>query len=72
MYNKGKKRIYMKRRHLEKKLTELGWYFDRHEGNHDVWTNGELKILSRGIMISENLSRGIIKIAQDTHSRKEK
>jgi len=30
----------MKRRDLEKKLCELGWHFERHGGNHDVWTNG--------------------------------
>lgn len=31
----------MKRRDLEKKLAELGWRFERHGGNHDVWTNGK-------------------------------
>jgi mRNA interferase HicA len=54
----------MKRRDLEKKLAEFGWYFDRHGGNHDVWTNGELKnFIPRHNDVSENLARGIVRMA---------
>ena len=32
----------MKKRDLEKKLSQQGWWLDRHGGNHDIWTNGEI------------------------------
>ena len=31
----------MKRRDLERALRQLGWYFLRHGGKHDVWTDGQ-------------------------------
>src|SRR5436190_21119368 len=31
----------MKRRDLERRLSECGWRFLRHGGQHDVWTDGE-------------------------------
>ena len=31
----------MKRRDLIKKLEQNGWYFLRHGGNHDIYTNGK-------------------------------
>jgi predicted RNA binding protein YcfA (HicA-like mRNA interferase family) len=31
----------MKKRDIEKKLKELGWWFSRHGGGHDIWTNGK-------------------------------
>ncbi len=30
----------MKRKDLIRELEKLNWYFKRHGGNHDVWTNG--------------------------------
>ena len=33
----------MKRRDLVKKLESNGWYFMRHGGNHDIYTDGERK-----------------------------
>ena len=30
----------MKRRDLERTLRQWGWYFLRHGGKHDVWTDG--------------------------------
>ena len=30
----------MKRRDLEKKLSECGWRFLRSGGSHDIWTDG--------------------------------
>lgn len=55
----------MKRRDLEKKLSELGWQFDRHGGNHDVWTNGkEFEPLPRHNEINEYLAKKILKKAK--------
>ena len=31
----------MRRKDLEKALRDLGWWFLRHGGKHDVWTDGE-------------------------------
>jgi len=31
----------MKRRDLVQKLKRAGWYFKRHGGNHDIYTNGK-------------------------------
>ncbi len=30
----------MRRRDLESEMKRLGWWFLRHGGRHDVWTNG--------------------------------
>jgi len=30
----------VKRRELERKLIQAGWYLLRHGGNHDIWTDG--------------------------------
>ncbi|PKM86683.1 MAG: toxin-antitoxin system, toxin component, HicA family protein [Firmicutes bacterium HGW-Firmicutes-12] len=30
----------MKRRDLIKKLTQNGWWLDRHGADHDIYTNG--------------------------------
>jgi len=32
----------MKKRDLEKRLSELDWWFDSHGGSHDHWTNGKM------------------------------
>jgi hypothetical protein len=32
----------MKKRELERLLTELGWWFLRSGANHDIWTNGTM------------------------------
>lgn len=56
----------MKRRDLEKKLSELGWYFLRHGGNHDTWSNGQIQnFIPRHTDISENLAKAIIKKAKN-------
>lgn len=55
---------YMKRRDLEKKLSQLGWYFRNHGGNHDTWTNGkELEQIPRHKEISELLAKKILRTA---------
>lgn len=55
----------MKKRDLEKKLKEFGWQFDRHGGNHDVWTNGEVcEFIPRHSEVKEGLARKILKKAE--------
>jgi len=54
----------MKRRDLERELQNLGWYFLRHGGNHDRWTNGkETEEIPRHREIAEMLAKKIIKTA---------
>ena len=54
----------MKRRDLEKRLTECGWYFLRSGGRHDVWTDGEREeAVPRHREINEKLARAILKRA---------
>jgi mRNA interferase HicA len=51
----------VKRRELEGRLTRLGWFFLRHGGKHDVWTDGErLEYVPRHAEINENLARKIL------------
>ena len=33
----------MKKKDLEKRLRKAGWWLDRHDGNHDIWTNGRME-----------------------------
>jgi mRNA interferase HicA len=55
----------MKRRDLENKLVELGWWFSRHGGSHDIWTNGaEVEPIPRHSEINEYISKKIIKKAK--------
>jgi mRNA interferase HicA len=62
----------MKKRDIEKKLSELGWSFLRHGGNHDTWTNGQIQnFIPRHTEISENLAKSIIKKAKDNPRIKE-
>lgn len=61
----------MKKRDLEKRLSELGWWFDSHGGCHDHWTNGKiLESVPRHKEINENLSKKIIKTAKNNPSEK--
>lgn len=54
----------MKRRELERKLKEFGWWFHRHGGNHDIWTNGELtEAIPRHAEINEILAKKIVRKA---------
>ncbi|MCX6102240.1 MAG: type II toxin-antitoxin system HicA family toxin [Proteobacteria bacterium] len=60
----------MKRRDLEKRLRQLGWYFLRHGGNHDVWTNGiEREEVPRHNEVNELLARKILKHAQKANEQ---
>ena len=63
---------YMKRRDLEKKLRELGWYLLR-QGKHEIWTNGELtEPVPRHNEIDEYTARSILrKVAANPPKAKE-
>jgi mRNA interferase HicA len=55
----------MKRRDLERSLKDFGWYFLKHGGKHDRWTNGkEAEEVRRHNEINEFLARKILKTAQ--------
>lgn len=55
----------MKRRDLEKKLKAIGWYFLRHGGRHDVWSDGKKEIpIPRHAEINEHTAQSIIKQAK--------
>ncbi|MBI4612536.1 MAG: type II toxin-antitoxin system HicA family toxin [Planctomycetes bacterium] len=55
----------MKRRDLETRLRELGWWLLRHGRRHDVWTNGEIEeAVPRHNEIDDRLARKILKKAE--------
>lgn len=55
----------MKKRDVEKKLAEMGWWFLRHGGDHDVWTNGnDLEYVPRHKEINELLAKKILRTAK--------
>lgn len=55
----------VKRRDLEKELTDLGWWFLRRGGRHDVWTDGEREeAIPRHREINEQLARAILRRIQ--------
>ena len=52
----------MKRRDLIKKLENNGWYFERHGGKHDIYTNGKnSEPISRQKEIDEELAKKILR-----------
>ena len=52
----------MRRKDLEKALRDLGWWFLRHGGKHDVWTDGErIEAIPRHAEINERLASAILK-----------
>ena len=52
----------MKRRDLIKKLEQNGWWFLRHGGNHDIYTNGKRsEPISHQREIDEILAQKILK-----------
>ena len=53
--------VDMKRKKLENELKMLGWWFLRHGGNHDVWTDGNRQEpIPRHSEINEKLARSIL------------
>lgn len=60
IYKKGIS--YLKKRDLEKKFKQGGWWLKRHGGNHDVWTNGRKEEqIPRHPEVNERLAKGILK-----------
>jgi mRNA interferase HicA len=54
----------VKRRELEKRLTDCGWLLLRHGAKHDVWTNGEREeYVPRHREVNEDLARAILRKA---------
>jgi mRNA interferase HicA len=54
----------VKRRVLERRLTDCGWKFVRHGGNHDVWSDGRREeAIPRHREISERLAQTILRRA---------
>jgi mRNA interferase HicA len=58
--------IIMKKRDLERKLTEYGWYLLRQGNRHEMWTNGTMtEPVPRHSEIAEMLAKKIIRKAKD-------
>ncbi|MGH9457235.1 MAG: type II toxin-antitoxin system HicA family toxin [Thermoanaerobaculia bacterium] len=52
----------MKRRDLERRLSDLGWRFLRSGGRQDVWTDGEHEeAIPRHREINDILARAILR-----------
>jgi len=54
----------VKRRDLERRLTDCGWRFLRSGGRHDVWSDGQSEeAIPRHNEINEILARAILRRA---------
>ena len=52
----------MKQRDLIKKLTNIGFKFERHGGNHDIYSRGDnLEMIPRHKEINEKLAKAILR-----------
>ena len=52
----------MKRRDLVKKLIKVGFIFERHGGNHDIYRRGdEIEQIPRHKEINEQLAKAILR-----------
>ena len=52
----------MKRKELEKALIKRGWWFLRHGGKHDIWTDGNRQEpIPRHTEINDKLARSILR-----------
>lgn len=61
----------MKKRDLEKQMSECGWRLHRHGGKHDYWTNGEIfESVPRHKEINEMLAKKILKTAKNNPPKK--
>lgn len=55
----------MKKIEIERRIKKYGWWFERHGGNHDIWTNGEFRIpIPRHREVNERTAQGIIRKAE--------
>jgi len=54
----------VKRRELERRMSDCGWRFLRHGANHDVWTDGQREeAIPRHREVNERLAQAILKRA---------
>lgn len=54
--------ILMKQRDLVKKLENIGFEFERHGGNHDIYRRGsDLEQIPRHKEINEKLAKAILR-----------
>jgi len=54
--------ILMKQRELVKKLESIGFVFERHGGNHDIYRRGtEIEKIPRHKEVNERLARAILR-----------
>lgn len=61
----------MKKRALEQRLHQLGWWLLRQGGSHEVWTNGEHAVaVPRHAEINEFTAKGILRKAQRNPQKK--
>jgi mRNA interferase HicA len=61
----------LKRRDLERSLKDLGWWFLRPGGSHDVWTNGLINTtVPRHSEIKEMTAKGILNTASKNPPKK--
>lgn len=52
----------MKQRDLIKKLEKIGFKFERHGGNHDIYSRGDdLEMIPRHKEINEKLAKAILR-----------
>lgn len=57
-----RKEIHMKQRDLIKKLEQIGFIFERHGGNHDIYRRGsEIEKIPRHKEINEKLAKAILR-----------
>ncbi len=56
----------MKKNDVEKELAKSGWWFSRHGGSHDIWTNGERhQAVPRHKEVNEYTAKKILKTAKE-------
>lgn len=61
-YNKKVRKKFLKQRDLIKKLESIGFKFERHGGNHDIYSRGEdNERIPRHKEINEKLARAILR-----------
>ena len=52
----------MKQRDLIKKLESIGFQFERHGGNHDIYRRGsDIEVIPRHKEINEKLAKAILR-----------
>ena len=62
VYNTIRKELCMKQRVLIKKLEQIGFTFERHGGNHDIYRRGnDIEKVPRHKEINEKLAKAILR-----------